>query len=57
MARPRGKLVLRAHLGPMEVLLATFRSIETMPEDSRPFTEPAQEVIARPPRCSYAVWR
>jgi AcrR family transcriptional regulator len=36
-------------LGPMEVLLATFRSIETMLEANRPFTEPAQEVIARTP--------
>jgi hypothetical protein len=33
----------------MEVLLAAFRSIETMLEDNRPFTEPAQEFIARTP--------
>lgn len=36
-------------LGPMDVLLWTFRSIEKMIEDNRPFTEPAQEVIARTP--------
>ena len=36
-------------LGPMEVLLATFRSIETTLQANRPFTEPAQEVIARTP--------
>jgi AcrR family transcriptional regulator len=36
-------------LGPMEVLLWTFRSVETMLEDNRPFTEPAREVIARTP--------
>jgi len=35
--------------GPMEVLLATFRSIEPTLEANRPFTEPAQEVIARTP--------
>jgi AcrR family transcriptional regulator len=38
-----------AALGPMEVLLWTFRSIEKMLEDNRPFTEPAHEVIARTP--------
>jgi AcrR family transcriptional regulator len=36
-------------LGPMEVLLWTFRSIEKLLEDNRPFTEPAREVIARTP--------
>jgi len=36
-------------LGPMEVLLLTFRSIETLLEGNRPFTEPAHEVIARTP--------
>jgi len=36
-------------LGPMEVLLWAFRSIEKLLEDNRPFTEPAQEVIARTP--------
>jgi len=38
-----------ATLAPMEVLLATFRSIEPTLEANRPFTEPAQEVIARTP--------
>ncbi len=38
-----------AALGPMEVVLSAFRSIETMLEDNRPFTEPAREVIARTP--------
>jgi AcrR family transcriptional regulator len=36
-------------LGPMEVLLLAFRSIQPMLEDNRPFTEPAREVIARTP--------
>jgi len=38
-----------AALGPMEVLLWTFRSIERMLEANRPFTEPAREVIACTP--------
>lgn len=36
-------------LGPMEVLLWTFRSIEQMLEANRPFTEPVREVIACTP--------
>jgi AcrR family transcriptional regulator len=36
-------------LGPIEVLLATFRSIELLLEANRPFTEPAQAVIAGTP--------
>jgi AcrR family transcriptional regulator len=36
-------------LAPMEVLLATFRSVETMLEDNRLFSGPAHEVIARTP--------
>jgi AcrR family transcriptional regulator len=36
-------------LGPMETLLWTFRSMETLFEANRPFTGPAQEVIARAP--------
>ena len=38
-----------AALGPMEVLLRAFRSIESMLEANRSFTEPAHEVIARTP--------
>jgi len=38
-----------ATLGPMEALLWTFRRLETLFEANRPFTEPAQEVIARTP--------
>jgi AcrR family transcriptional regulator len=38
-----------AQLAPMEVLLWTFRSIETTIEANRPFTERAQAVIARTP--------
>lgn len=36
-------------LEPMEILLAMFRSIETLLEANRPFTEPAQAVIAMTP--------
>jgi AcrR family transcriptional regulator len=36
-------------MGPMEVLLLTFRSIEKLLEDNRPLTEPAQAIIARTP--------
>jgi AcrR family transcriptional regulator len=35
--------------GPMEVLVAAFRSMEKIVEANRPFTEPAQDVIARTP--------
>jgi AcrR family transcriptional regulator len=38
-----------AALGPMDALLWTFHSIETLLEDNRPFTELAQAVIARTP--------
>jgi AcrR family transcriptional regulator len=36
-------------LSPLEILLATFRSLETMFEENRPFTEPRLEVIAVTP--------
>jgi AcrR family transcriptional regulator len=36
-------------LGPMEVLLRTFRSIEPMLEENRAFTAPRLELIARSP--------
>lgn len=36
-------------LGPMEVLLRAFRSVEQMLEDNRPFSEPRQQVIASTP--------
>ena len=36
-------------LGPLEILLRTFVSIEKMLDDNRPFTEPRYEVIARTP--------
>ena len=36
-------------LGPMEVLLSAFGTIEKTLEDNRPFNEPAHEVIARTP--------
>src|SRR6201996_7488004 len=36
-------------LSPMEVLLRTFRSLETMLEENRPFTGPRLEIIARTP--------
>jgi len=35
--------------GPMEALLAAFRSIEALIETNRPLTEPARAVIARTP--------
>ena len=36
-------------MGPMEALLYAFRSVEPLLEQNRPFTEPRQEIIARPP--------
>ena len=36
-------------LGPMEILLRTFQSIQPLLEENRPFTEPRLQIIARTP--------
>jgi AcrR family transcriptional regulator len=36
-------------LSPLEILLLTFRSLEQMLKDNRPFTEPRLEIIAKTP--------
>ncbi len=38
-----------AALGPLDIMLATFASIETMLRENRPFTEPRMAVIAATP--------